>query len=51
MNGELTATMDAVDEKLREARLEIGRLSELLAARELELSDTRIALSRFEGLY
>lgn len=51
MNGELTATMDAVDEKLREARLEIGRLSEQLAARELELSDTRIALSQFEGLY
>lgn len=51
MNGELSATMQAGNEKLWEARLEMGRLSELLAVRELELSDTRIALSRFEGLY
>lgn len=51
MNGKLFATMAAGDEKLREARVEMGRLSELLAIRELELSDTRIALSRFEGLY
>lgn len=51
MNGELFVTMEAGDEQLREARIELGRLSELLAARELELSDSRIALSRFEGLY
>lgn len=47
MSGELTRTAAGYDS----ARREVARLSALLAGRELELAETRLALSRFEALY
>lgn len=51
MNLDLYATGVAGDETLREARRTMSRLSQRLAAGELELRDTRIALARFEEVY